>query len=650
MRPVGRSGPALAATLTIATTGGLLAVSGAPASAASSCASPVYKRQFYANTTFSGTPKKTDCDAAVSESWGTQAPASGLPKDNFGVRWTVTRDFGSGGPFALPVATQDGLRVYLDGTRKVDLWKNVSSTVKKTVNLTIPSGKHTLRVDYANWTGAANVSFAYNPRTAASVDKVRPLTPTGTSVAYDKATGKAGLTWAKNKELDLSGYRVYRRLQGSKTWSKPATTTATSYTDTTVPATGDTYYYEVRAYDKAGNESTGTADQAVTTVDRTPTAAPAGLSAKVSTGSVALGWNKVSGAAAYRVYRASAPQGPFQRLVSSVSDVSYRDTSADIHQRLYYRVTALDPVGNESVPSATTDTGAPDTLAPGQVTGLTAEGTTAGNALRWNAPSDDVEHYELWAAPEGQSDPDGPDLVLGTSFNDFRATAGTAVTYTVQAVDAYGNISPLSEAVTATRPAPGDAAAPTGVTVTPRDSDTELTWAYSTDGAVYGTRVYRRTDASAAWNRVGSPNAVLFSDTEAPAGRASYYVVALDAQGRESAPSDVVSLDRVTPATSTAPLPPLLALSAPYTECTANDCAGHGGPGQAATVTMTRPAGDDRVIGGYQWRVTGGTYAQTTNGSLTWTPPTSGTYVVEVATVDVYGRVGPSTHLTFRVA
>ncbi|MEU1030340.1 hypothetical protein ABZ402_16565 [Streptomyces mirabilis] len=97
MRPVGRSGPALASTLTIATTGGLLAVSGAPASAASSCASPAYKRQFYPNTTFSDTPKKTDCDAAVGENWGTKAPASGLPKDNFGVRWTVTRDFGSPG-------------------------------------------------------------------------------------------------------------------------------------------------------------------------------------------------------------------------------------------------------------------------------------------------------------------------------------------------------------------------------------------------------------------------------------------------------------------------------------------------------------------------------------------------------------------------
>ncbi|MGW2968643.1 hypothetical protein ACWDBO_17370 [Streptomyces mirabilis] len=56
MRPVGRSGPALAATPTTATSGGLLAASGAPASAASSRASPVYKRQFHANTTFSDTP------------------------------------------------------------------------------------------------------------------------------------------------------------------------------------------------------------------------------------------------------------------------------------------------------------------------------------------------------------------------------------------------------------------------------------------------------------------------------------------------------------------------------------------------------------------------------------------------------------------
>ncbi|MFD1276002.1 PA14 domain-containing protein [Streptomyces kaempferi] len=124
----------------LATAAGLLTVTAVPASAATTCTSPVYKRQFYANTTFSGTPKRTDCDSTVDENWGAKAPASGLPTNNFAVRWSVTRDFGSGGPFTLSVAVQDGIRVYVDSSRKVDLWKNGSTTTKKTVNVTIPAG------------------------------------------------------------------------------------------------------------------------------------------------------------------------------------------------------------------------------------------------------------------------------------------------------------------------------------------------------------------------------------------------------------------------------------------------------------------------------------------------------------------------------
>ncbi|WP_203729307.1 PA14 domain-containing protein [Streptomyces sp. SID12501] len=206
-----------ATAVVLATAGGLLTAvaAAAPASAATvTCASPAYKRQFFANTTFSGTLKKTDCDTTIAENWGAKAPATGLPKDNFGVRWTVTRDFGSGGPFALSAATQDGIRVYLDGKLKIDLWKNVSATRTKTVNPTVPSGTHTLRIDYANFTGNANVNFAYTPRTSVTVDKVKPLATT-------------------------------------------TSTAATTYTDSTVPKTGETYAYEVRARDKAGNQSTG---------------------------------------------------------------------------------------------------------------------------------------------------------------------------------------------------------------------------------------------------------------------------------------------------------------------------------------------------------------------------------------------------------
>ncbi|MFF7050677.1 PA14 domain-containing protein [Streptomyces griseorubiginosus] len=126
-----------ATALVLATAGTLFTATTPSASAAVSCASPVFQRQFYANTSFSGAPKKTDCDDAIDQSWS-GSPASGLPKDNFGVRWSVTRDFGSGGPFALNATGLDGIRVYVDGVRKIDLWKNVSTTVKKTANVTIP--------------------------------------------------------------------------------------------------------------------------------------------------------------------------------------------------------------------------------------------------------------------------------------------------------------------------------------------------------------------------------------------------------------------------------------------------------------------------------------------------------------------------------
>ncbi|NYV73450.1 PA14 domain-containing protein [Streptomyces sp. UH6] len=233
------------------------------ASAATACAANVFTRQFFANTTFSGAPKKTDCDSKIDQDWGAGAPASGLPSNDFGVRWQLTRDFGSGGPFTFTASSRDGIRVYLDGVRKVDLWKNVSTAVSTKVDLTVPKGEHTLRVDYVNWTGSADVTFAYAPRTSATVDKVAPLAPTGPSVARDAGARRNFLKWTANKEMDVAGYRVYRRTPGQTSFGAPlATVTGTSFTDTT--SGGTTHLYEVRAFDKAGNESSGSSDVSVT--------------------------------------------------------------------------------------------------------------------------------------------------------------------------------------------------------------------------------------------------------------------------------------------------------------------------------------------------------------------------------------------------
>ncbi|MFE6101052.1 PA14 domain-containing protein [Streptomyces laurentii] len=342
------TGTAAATAVVLATVGGLLTATTAPASAATTCASPVFTRQFFANTTFSGKPKKTDCDPAVDQNWS-GAPATGLPKDNFGVRWSVTRDFGSGGPFTLSVWGLDGLRVYLDGSRKIDLWKNVSTTVSKSVNLTIPAGKHTLRVDHVNWTGTSKANFSYVPRTAASVDKVKPLVPGGTSVSYDKATGKAKLTWVKNKEMDLAGYQVYRRSKGGTFPAHAMATppaTDTSFTDVSLPTGGGVFFYEVRARDKAGNTSGGSTDQTVTAADRQ---APAVRDLKVdghdALHGVSLSWTNGEWVPDAKLLRSASPTGPFTEVRGRWGNSAY-DETAPFGETSYYKVAATDLAGN----------------------------------------------------------------------------------------------------------------------------------------------------------------------------------------------------------------------------------------------------------------------------------------------------------------
>ncbi|MFD0316336.1 fibronectin type III domain-containing protein [Streptomyces flavalbus] len=563
MIPARRSTTAgLSTAVVLATAGGLLTAVTAPASAATSCASPVFKRQFYANTSFSGTPKKTDCDGTIDQNWGTGAPATGLPRNDFGVRWTVTRDFGSGGPFAFGAAAQDGVRVYLDGVRKVNLWKNVSTTARTQVNLTIPPGKHTLRVDFVNWTGTANVRFSYAPRTSASVDTVRPLAPTGTAATYDPATGKARLTWAKNKEMDLAGYRVYRRVKGDDFAVPVATTTSTSYTDTGLPYSGEVFSYEVRAYDRAGNVSRGSADQDVTSVDRIPPDVPRPPEVTDATelGGLRLGWKQVDEAASYRVYRSSSKDGTYTRIAST-SLLSYRDTSAATETTYYYRLSAVDAAGNESDKSPWVIARRHNDSPPSAVTGLTVTPTGYGFELNWEAnPTPDLHRYVVyggevvtiggkrycdaweleWLSADTTSyahvvsRPDGEERcfyvdAVDTSWNssyDWTRSAQIVAATELDTVPKVGSpvTSPLSLIVW---PAAGD-------------EGNRLAWDGTEVDATGGYRLYRYDPATERYERIAEvgPGSYLYFDTGVPRGTTSYYwVTAVDADGNESAPA-----------------------------------------------------------------------------------------------------------------
>ncbi|MFK0125279.1 fibronectin type III domain-containing protein [Streptomyces nigra] len=519
MNPARRTTAAAATTVALATAGTLLTTA-TPASAAVTCTSPVFKRQFFANTSFSGTAKKTDCDSAIDQSW-TGAPITGLPKDNFGVRWSVTRDFGSGGPFTLTASALDGIRVYVDGTRKIDLWKNTSTTVTKTLNLTIPSGTHTLRVDYVNWTGSAKVKFTYTPRTTASVDKTKPLAPTGAKAAYDTTTGKAKLTWTAAKEMDLSGYRVYRRLKGSSTWKKLTTTTATSYTDVP-PATGESYYYEIRAVDKAGNESTGSTDQPITTPDRTGPAAPSGFTAHADLHGMVLRWNAVPDASGYELFEKSPATNSYVS-VKKLSNPSYTYGVPETEASHTYVVRAYDALGNTGPYSAPATADGIDRTAPDAPRSLRATVYKGSVDLYWDAPRDSSSdelsngaHFtvlrskgiSLGTNPDKMAC-DAPDHSTGggedySTFDcqDLDWALDTTYTYGVTLTDGKGNVSQVSRTVTVTT---SDRTAPrplTGLTATPRADGVVLSWDEPSDDDITGYTAWggiRKADGTVRW-------------------------------------------------------------------------------------------------------------------------------------------------------
>ena len=149
-----------------------------------------------------------------------------------------------------------------------------------------------------------------------------------------KATNTASgvrLTWEQVK--GASGYVVYRKDADDSGWTKLATVTGTSYTDTDGLKSGTTYRYTLRAQKNqtlSGYQSSGYTDIWLSV----PT-----LSKAVSgSRGIQVTWSKVAGADSYRVYRKTSGSG--WTLLGTVSGTSYTDQSVSSRTAYTYTVRA----------------------------------------------------------------------------------------------------------------------------------------------------------------------------------------------------------------------------------------------------------------------------------------------------------------------
>jgi hypothetical protein len=118
-----------------------------------SCPTGQYLAKYYPNAGLKGHPVYLRCEKTIDKNWGTGGPGHGIPGDNFSVRWTGTFKFGSG-DHTFIARSDDGVRVWLDGNKIIGGWRDQPATTYRAKRM-LASGKHKIRVDYYERTGAA---------------------------------------------------------------------------------------------------------------------------------------------------------------------------------------------------------------------------------------------------------------------------------------------------------------------------------------------------------------------------------------------------------------------------------------------------------------------------------------------------------------
>ena len=251
--------------------------------------------------------------------------------------------------------------------------------------------------------------------------KVKAVTPKLSApvvkIGHSAASGKPMLTW--NAVSGATSYKVYRATSQNGTYSLLGTVTATSYTNTGAKA-GTTYWYKVKAVNSAGESAYSN----IVSGQATVTTLTMGHSA--ASGKPMLTWKAISGAASYKVYRATAKNGAYS-VINTTKALTYTNTGAALGTTYYYKVEALNASGKSMGFSA---------IVEGKVAPVLAVGYSSVSGkpqLTWKAVPGATE-YQVYRSTQQNSGYSKINTTTATSYVNTGAKAGTTYYYRIVAV------------------------------------------------------------------------------------------------------------------------------------------------------------------------------------------------------------------------
>ncbi len=244
----------------------------------------------------------------------------------------------------------------------------------------------------------------------------KPAAPV-VKIGNSASSGKPQLTW--NAVSGATSYKVYRATSQNGTYSLLGTVTATSYTNTGAKA-GTTYYYKVKAVNSAGESAYSNVVSGRATV----TTLTMGHSA--TSGKPQLTWKAVSGAASYRVYRATAKNGAYT-VINTTKALTYTNVGAALGTTYYYKVEALNAAGKSLGFSAVVE---------GKVAPVLAVGYSSVSGkpqLTWKAVPGATE-YQVYRSTQQNNGYAKINTTTATSYVNTGAKANTTYYYRIVAV------------------------------------------------------------------------------------------------------------------------------------------------------------------------------------------------------------------------
>ncbi len=228
---------------------------------------------------------------------------------------------------------------------------------------------------------------------------------------------------------------------------------------------------------------------------------------------IKVSWKNVSGATSYRLERRKAGETDYKTVKSAITGTSFVDSGLDKAYRYYYRVYAVNSVGESSASAVV-----------GGYTKFAAPEIEIVSTSQLNISWDNVAMAESYTVNRRRYDETEYTVlktVTDTTYTDSGLTSGYKYYYWIKANCNVGGTEIIAKSLTGggfTR-----LATPTAAVLS--DTSVKLTWNKIVGPGTYKYVVQKRLPSESAYSTVASVSGTTFTDTELTPEETYYYRV-----------------------------------------------------------------------------------------------------------------------------